>query len=377
MNLELSLVDLQRNKKGNNNMPNESGYSEQPVSTRQKLGYGRYEDQIYEPKPEQPPEPEEQRRHRLKREYLKEQEETEKLGYQPFDPEKELLRIRKLAPDQKILPPEQKLAIREERLKTYKENREKQQGGITRILTGLEQTIRKFPNLDTDTLYDEVESMAPLYRLTPKQLQSFETGIKNYHQKHQAVEHFSQMYASDYDLFEACFGAPPSGLVRIVKEPMTLHFQCFSKDDYAIAYNFDKTQGDPNKMEREDVERALSTGGCALGGGKIEELWGTLTIENVNTNQTQTTEYQKESKKMARREELNIALEDQNHIVILVDGQLFDLAVLEKTQSGYAQKVRFANLSKPDDKPLELVRGERGWQEVGDPSGLRVFSNFV
>ena len=348
----------------------QNGYPEQPISISQKLGYGKYTEYSAEPAPRPQPESEKQRRQRLKRDYLEEQEQIEKLGYEPFDPEKELLRIRRLTPNQKILPPEQKLAIRKERLKTYKENREKQQRGIARILIGLEQTIYEFPNLDANTLYDEVESMAPPYRLTPKQLEAFKNGIKNYHQKHQAVEYYRQKYPNDKYLFEANFGTQPSGLVRVAKGPMTLHFQCFSKDDYAIAYNFDKIQGNPNKMEMEDVTRALSTGGRALSSGRIDELWGTLTIENVNTNQTQATEYQKESKKMSRTEELNITLEDQNHVVILVDSQLFDLAVLEKNQGGYAQKVKLSNLSKPDDKPLGLVRGERGWQEVGDPSGF-------
>lgn len=350
--------------------PEQVEYTEQPVSTRQKLGYGRYEDQFSEPTPEQSPESEKHRRHRLKREYLKEHGQIERLGYEPFEPEKELLRIRKLSPQEQLLLPEQKLAIRKEKLKKYKENLQKQKEGVSNILLDLEQTIREFPNLDTDTLYDQVESMAPLYRLTPNQLETFRTGIGNYHSKHQAVEHFSQIYPNANDLFEACFGTYPAGLVRIVKEPMTLHFQCFNKDDYAMAYNFDKIQGNPNKMEKDDVTRALSSGGCALNGVKIEELRGTVTLENVSANQTKNIEYQKESKKMAHTEELNIALEDQDHVVILVDSQLFDLAVLEKNQSGYAQKVRLANLSKPSDKVLELVRSEQGWQEVGDPSGF-------
>lgn len=207
---------------------------------------------------------------------------NEILPYSPFDAEEELKNIRKLSSDEKrLLSKEDQIELKAQRLENFKENLIKQKEGIARTIKELRDIVDAVPKTTTLALLSRVKTLAEEYRFTNEQIDFFKKAIDEYKKKNVAVEKYRTMYADDADLFEACFGKKPKGKIEILQSPMVLYFRCFDKNDYVFIYNFNKHLGDETKIEQKDIDLANKSSGCALSGGKITELSGTITAENV------------------------------------------------------------------------------------------------
>ena len=212
--------------------------------------------------------------------------ERDSFSYIPFDPVRELRKIRNLSPEENTLPPSEKRKMRRERILEFKKNMMLQKEGIARIINDLVDAVRSSPDLTKEALTSKVMAFAPQYKLTEHNIFLFEYAIEEYADKHAAVEKYRAMYENNADLFEACFGMKPKGKVEVIKGPMTLCFRCFDKTDYAFASSFSKHRGDEKRMAFEDLDFSSINEGVSLGEVKIEELDGTVTIENVSDTES-------------------------------------------------------------------------------------------
>lgn len=290
-----------------------------------------------------------------------EKEPEEPLSYNPFDPEAELKKLRKLSPREQILiPSEEKRRIRKERLISFKEKLMRQKEGIARTIDDLRTTIESAPGTTAEVLLSKVQAAAQEYKFTRAQNALFKYAIEKYQEKHAAVEKYRTMYPSDANLFEACFGKKPKGEVVIVKSPMTLFFRCFDRDDYAFLFGFFKHRGDKTKIEPGDVNRANDTAGVAISYVKIEELAGTITAENVGNNSpryemikgAEKTEeiHKEESRFFIDSQKGDIEIEIKNIGV-------WKIRFVERDDEGNPARIQFINLNKHDTPPIfDVVR---------------------
>lgn len=223
------------------------------------------------------------------------------LHYQPFDAEFELESIRDLWPEQLALPPEEQHKIIKERIDHFKQQLQLQREGIATTITTLYDTIRSTPDVSQDDLWHIVTQAAPACRLNPHQFTLFHEALEKYTSRHQAIAKYRHLYPDDARLFEACFGEMPSGKVDVVQGPMTLMFRCWNQDDYTLAY--------ANGSSMPDTSRAKLSAGAALpSGGLINELAGTLTIQNGESLQRKATEIIKTNEDEIEGEEAQLFL---------------------------------------------------------------------
>lgn len=211
-----------------------------------------------------------------------EQEEAGRLSYVPFYPSAELRRVRRLSPEEKSLPKEEKRRLRRERLETLKRGIEYQRQGLALAVQELYRAITDHPDLGIETYMTIVEDgLAPQYRFNEGQINAFRHAMHKYIERHAMVEKYRERYPDDTKLFEECFGREPIGRIEIIKGPMTLHFRCFNKEDYIAAYWYQHTLGVQNTISEEQVRFAGLSGGAALHRVRFLELTDAVTIENA------------------------------------------------------------------------------------------------
>jgi len=145
----------------------------------------------------------------------------EPLTYYPFDPKTELKNVRKLSPEEQILPDDEKRRIRAERLVNFRENLIRQKEGIATAIKDLHEAVESTPEATAESLLAWVLILAPRYKFTRDQIALFKYAIEQYQEKHTAVEKYRAMYPDDANLFEACFGKKPKGKIKIeMKSPV-------------------------------------------------------------------------------------------------------------------------------------------------------------
>lgn len=197
-----------------------------------------------------------------------------KIDYEPFDPEAELKNIRKY--DKETRP---------EKLEEYKRELIRQKQGIAEIQNNLEQQIRGNPDLNQEELMKTVSAKAPEYRLSDNQLNLFQETLNRYVEKHQAVREARKQYGDDRELFKACFGKKPEGVVEVIEGPVTLYFRCHDLKDYAWIKR-EKFLQPPKKqkIKRSDLNIAKNSGGyfppCL-----IPSLDNAITVLNASLTQ--------------------------------------------------------------------------------------------
>ncbi|MFZ1075678.1 MAG: hypothetical protein WAN50_04875 [Minisyncoccia bacterium] len=196
----------------------------------------------------------------------------ETFSYTPFDAYKELRELSLFSSDEDRLSSQEKRELKQQRLKELKENLAQQQVGIAAIIQSLRNTIESNPDTPTELLMRTVRQSAPKLRLNQFQLDNIAHVLHQYEARHRQVETWRAQYPDDADLFEAYFGKKPVGRIRIVKLPMTLHFECYSLEDYAFAYHRKGNVSEP--LTDEEIQSAGLSGGAALFGS-------IATIENV------------------------------------------------------------------------------------------------
>lgn len=206
--------------------------------------------------------------------------EKKPLNYLPFDPEKELKKIRKFSKEEMLLEKNEKWKLQKDRLKIYKENQDAQKHGIAQTIKLIKDEIVSNSDIDKEKLLFVLKEKAKKYRFTKEQVGIFYYAITEYCQKHLAVERYKTIYPNDSDLFRACFEKEPEGKIQVQKFPMCLLLCCHDFRDFTTAYTYNKNE----KTKKELLEKASSVAGCALSKVAINELSDTVIIENVGNN---------------------------------------------------------------------------------------------
>lgn len=218
-------------------------------------------------------------------------------------------------------------------LAEFKKDLIHQKEGIAQTIEELRKIIEANPGVTKEFLLSRVQGPAQEYRFNRRQLFYFKLGIEGYLEKHLAVEKYRTEYPDDTNLFEACFGRKPEGKIEVVKGPMTFYFRCFNPDDYAFIYN--------HFSETKDKARAYQATGAAIPKAEREELWGTITAENVTressfpSEEVRIHEEQHQFNKLFQRDKIRPRHDE----------------LLEKSEDSEKAAMRFAH---------ELVRVVRG-----------------
>lgn len=142
---------------------------------------------------------------------------------------------------------------------------------VVETITFIEEELQK-DNIDIEKIKQEIDRICVDYSL-PKNIKGdFESGLKSYFYKRDAVKKTLEIYPDPNILFTKCFGIKPQGKVETFQYGASLVFRCFETEDYIKALN-------------EDESKAQMSWGVALYGGKIPSLPNnTITVEKVLPN---------------------------------------------------------------------------------------------
>ncbi|MBN1585639.1 hypothetical protein JW899_04735 [Candidatus Uhrbacteria bacterium] len=203
------------------------------------------------------------------------------LPYDPFEPAEMMGEILSARPEEAGLSAQERRQRRKERLSEFKEALARQKAGIAEIIDDLFKVVLATPDEKAESLMARVLDAAPKYRIGRSQLELFESAIREFRRKHEAVVKYRELYPDDADLFEACFGKKPDGRIDVTVRPMALLFQCFDKNDLAFAFGFHLHGGDQSKIDRQYVDFIRHSVGMALlRAGKIGDLFGAMIVKN-------------------------------------------------------------------------------------------------
>lgn len=200
------------------------------------------------------------------------------LNYEPFIPEVELKKFKKLSSAEEQLPPEKKREIRLQKLEDMKQQMEKQKAQIAFLQVKLLQKIQRQPDLSAKEFLDEVINSAHIYKFSPAQVDFFQNFIQEYQKRHKAIKKIYRLHPDDKELFKFFFGREPQGHVQVKKSPLAFYFKCANQNDYARIYN--------EKFEPEDEvtpqqkDKALNSYGCKINYPKIPELYNSIIAES-------------------------------------------------------------------------------------------------
>lgn len=148
--------------------------------------------------------------------------------------------------------------------------------GLAITLKSLYDSICKNPRISELELQNIIINAAKKYRFTKDQYGTIAYGVDDFLSKRRVIEKYRALYPDDVDLYIAVFGETPSGKIQVIRGPLTLHFICADKQDFAIA-RYSANAG--ARLNDDDVEKASLAAGWALIRSRIPELYGTLTIE--------------------------------------------------------------------------------------------------
>jgi hypothetical protein len=209
-------------------------------------------------------------------------EQWKKMNYVHFDPDLELLKIKffNINADRNE---KGKFTSKKGRLAYYKETLLSQKEGIARMIDDLEKRIRKEPDITEAELMNLVYLQAPRHRLSSYQLFLFQTGIRDYCEKHSSIGHFRQAYPDDRELFKKCFGEYPESRIEVIQGPVSLYFRCFGFEDFAFIHSKKKSKQDITKFDKREAE---ASGGVQISECLIPELEDCITVEKARDNLT-------------------------------------------------------------------------------------------
>ncbi len=156
-------------------------------------------------------------------------------GYIPFDPEKELVKIRELTSEEQKLNPKKRIEIKKERFVRFKKELIGQRKEIIRLEKDLIERIRGNPDITKDGLWDLVEKRKAEGRFSQEQIEELKRVIDIYIERHQGVEKFKKEHTNE-ELFKLVFGRPPKGKIEVLTGPMVLYFRCHNSMDFIYAW---------------------------------------------------------------------------------------------------------------------------------------------
>ncbi|MBI2577492.1 MAG: hypothetical protein HYV77_01460 [Candidatus Wildermuthbacteria bacterium] len=160
----------------------------------------------------------------------------------------------------------------------FKRELARQKEGLGEIQGRVIKAIRENPDASFEELYGIVEEMGPEARITQEQKEKAAQLIEQYQNRHTAIKAARKRYPGDEEFYEALFGVPPKGGIRIEETPVSLYIQCRDLEDYALIHS-------QNFMNRKTVgsgekEVAARSGGVSIPTCRIDELSGAIIAQN-------------------------------------------------------------------------------------------------
>jgi len=201
--------------------------------------------------------------------------------YDPFDPQKELEKI-------KHLPTEEK----ESAIESYKRNHNWQQFVIANLYDEIAKELAVNPDTPKERLFTKVESAAKDGNLTESHIRNAEQALDAYYKRFNNIKELSKKYEDDEELFAHVTGSEAEGKIDAIIRPTTIIFRCFRKEDYAKIFHLEKQD-----ISDEEVKKAAKSGGVSVSGGPAG-LHGAITAEKahgeIDTKSKQTQMHETE-----------------------------------------------------------------------------------
>lgn len=168
---------------------------------------------------------------------------------------------------------QKELAEYRQKIEKYKRELINQKIGIAEIQEKLFETVEKSPDLTTELLTAIVADEAPKYRLNETQIRFFFLALREYTSRHQKIRELRRQFSSDEELFEHCFSKKPTGKIRVMEGPLTLHFQCYDDQDLAFVYSNKYLARDKGQeLTPEDIKKIEDTRGLFVTEGNFAKM---------------------------------------------------------------------------------------------------------
>ena len=204
----------------------------------------------------------------------------EQRSYTPFDPEKELRKVRALSSKKG----EQRVA-KKEAIEKFKGNLLEQQYGVGAITSQLSKKIHENPAIPTQDLIRYVDKYASKFRLTEQHIATFRLSLEQFEAKRKNIDRLYDRYEdAPATLFKDCFGREPQGEVDCIKTPFMLLIRCHDPKDFEIAITYrgaDNNDSDTYHYTPEDAENAAGFAYTELLEPILDEAYKGVAVEKV------------------------------------------------------------------------------------------------
>lgn len=171
-----------------------------------------------------------------------------------FDPDEELLLLKK-----KRSP---------EALAEYKEKLAYQREGLAALHETLLHVFRIQPDWSTDQLEDIIQGYTSEYAFSDKQLTEIRKTFERINQQKSLIREFLAEHTEPDKIYEKLFGKVPVGKVELTLSPLMVYLRVFNPEDYTFAYVY----GDSTSQNMSSREIAEETRQAELSGGYATTL---------------------------------------------------------------------------------------------------------
>jgi len=200
-----------------------------------------------------------------------------------FSPKKELEAVRRARPEEKRT-----------RIEEYKEQLSRQKEGIAEMQTELIEEIRKNPDITRREFETKANAFARRAELDQERFNIALEAFDEYQKKHAKIRELRDRFPNGEDIFFAVFGQRPRGKITVKEGPMTICFQCFSIEDFALLHGGAYIV--PRKPDEDEIKFAKEVNGFIVRNSPIPGLDQCITVENMSAPIGQETpEHRNES----------------------------------------------------------------------------------
>ncbi|PIU15389.1 hypothetical protein COT20_01775 [bacterium (Candidatus Gribaldobacteria) CG08_land_8_20_14_0_20_39_15] len=256
----------------------------------------------------------------------------------PFDPEEELVKIRRQI---KSAPAEKQSQLRKEKLSAFKEKFIQQRLKLAQIQNKLEDFVENNPDAKANEISNTVKRDILVGKINPIQDTKIHLAIHKYVTQHKIIKHYLKEFQGKYldsgegedilwrkELFKAIFGFYPADKIGLVIRPATLYWRCFNIDDFA------KTIG----HKPQEVEHTLGLRGPA--NCQIPELRGNIAVENTSVVEKLSSE---QCLKTLIHEESHVIEDFLPHKVVWTERSIENLtpqSTMEEIQTAIFKRIK-------------------------------------
>lgn len=202
--------------------------------------------------------------------------EAEKLGYLPFDPEKEIAGFfqRQGKNGEEGINSREK---RKSKLAVLKENLSRQKRGIAKVIADIEKITKTGSRPKREDLFGVFEKAAPIFRFSEKQLEAFRNGIERYLERRQIIEKYVEHYEGDWEnFFQDVFQFSPHGKISVEPGGIVINIICHDIEDFGELY-YERPYHSLPEKEKKGVDQIA--GFYPFKRGVIPELHGLIAVE--------------------------------------------------------------------------------------------------